>query len=33
VFWHDRVGMTLPADAPRPMARHSRLYPLTGLAL
>jgi FMN phosphatase YigB (HAD superfamily) len=28
VFWHDRIGMALPPDAPPPLARHDSLYPL-----
>jgi 2-haloacid dehalogenase len=23
VFWHDRIGMTMPSNAPMPLARHS----------
>jgi 2-haloalkanoic acid dehalogenase type II len=33
VFWHDRVGMQMPADAPPPLARHDSLYPLAALLL
>jgi 2-haloacid dehalogenase len=32
-YWHDRVGMTPPADAPQPIARHRSLYPLLGRVL
>ena len=32
-YWHDRIGMTLPPDAPRPIAHHRSLYPLLGMAL
>jgi 2-haloacid dehalogenase len=32
-YWHDRVGMTPPPDAPMPIARHRSLYPLLTLAL
>jgi 2-haloalkanoic acid dehalogenase type II len=28
VFWHDRIGMPTPPDAPPPLARHDSLYPL-----
>ena len=28
VFWHDRIGMEMPAGAPAPLARHDSLYPL-----
>lgn len=27
-WWHDRVGMTPPSDAPQPVARHRSLNPL-----
>jgi 2-haloalkanoic acid dehalogenase type II len=30
-FWHDRVGMTPPADAPKPLWRESKLTPLVDL--
>ena len=33
VFWHDRVGMQMPLDAPPPLARHDSLYPLAPLLL
>jgi 2-haloacid dehalogenase len=29
-YWHDRVGMTPPPNAPRPAAHHRSLYPLIG---
>jgi 2-haloalkanoic acid dehalogenase type II len=29
-YWHDRVGMTLPPNAPRPAAHHHSLHPLLG---
>jgi 2-haloacid dehalogenase len=32
-YWHDRIGMTPPADAPQPIARHRSLYPLLGRVL
>jgi 2-haloalkanoic acid dehalogenase type II len=32
-YWHDRIGMTPPADAPQPIARHRSLYPLLGAVL
>jgi FMN phosphatase YigB (HAD superfamily) len=28
VFWHDRVGMAAPPDAPPPLMRHASLHPL-----
>jgi FMN phosphatase YigB (HAD superfamily) len=30
-FWHDPVGMTPPADAPKPLWRESKLTPLVDL--
>ncbi len=27
-WWHDRIGMALPPDAPAPIARHTTLTPL-----
>lgn len=30
-YWHDRVGMTPPPDAPTPMAHHRSLYPLLSM--
>jgi 2-haloalkanoic acid dehalogenase type II len=27
-WWHDRIGMTAPSDAPAPLARHRSLDPL-----
>jgi 2-haloacid dehalogenase len=27
-WWHDRIGMALPPDAPPPLARHNTLTPL-----
>jgi 2-haloacid dehalogenase len=32
-YWHDRVGMTAPPNAPDPIAHHRSLYPLLALAL
>ena len=29
-WWHDRIGMTPPPDAPAPRARHATLAPLLG---
>jgi len=31
VFWHDRIGMTMPADEPLPLARCNSLHPLKEL--
>ena len=28
VFWHNRLHLTAPPDAPAPLARHDNLYPL-----
>jgi 2-haloacid dehalogenase len=33
VFWHDRIGMTPPPDAPPPRARHATLLPLRRIVL
>jgi 2-haloacid dehalogenase len=33
VFWHDRIGMEMPAGAPSPLARHHSLYPLEAMLL
>ncbi len=33
VFWHDRIGMEPPPDAPAPIARHDSLFPLRRIAL
>ena len=30
-YWHDRIGMTPPRDAPEPIAHHRSLYPLLEL--
>ena len=30
-YWHDRIGMTLPRNAPEPIAHHRSLYPLLEL--
>jgi 2-haloalkanoic acid dehalogenase type II len=30
-YWHDRIGMTPPFNAPEPIARHRSLYPLLEL--
>ena len=27
-YWHDRIGMTPPSNAPEPIAHHNSLYPL-----
>ncbi len=27
-FWHNRVGLTAPPDAPKPIAEHTSLHPL-----
>ena len=32
-WWHDRIGMTAPPDAPAPIARHPTLAPLLVHAL
>jgi 2-haloacid dehalogenase len=32
-YWHDRVGMTPPPNAPRPTAHHPSLSPLLALVL
>ena len=32
-WWHDRIGMTAPPDAPPPIARHRTLTPLLAHAL
>ena len=31
-YWHDRIGMTPPSGAPKPIAHHSSLYPLLAVA-
>jgi 2-haloacid dehalogenase len=33
VFWHNRIGMTAPDDAPAPLAHHTTLYPLAAMLL
>lgn len=33
VFWHNRIAMTAPPDAPAPIAHHDNLFPLTGMVL
>ena len=33
VYWHDRIGMAAPPDAPAPIARHDSLFPLRQIAL
>jgi 2-haloalkanoic acid dehalogenase type II len=33
VFWHDRIGMAMPAGVPPPLARHNSLYPLQAMLL
>jgi 2-haloalkanoic acid dehalogenase type II len=30
-YWHDRIGMTPPANAPEPLAHHRTLHPLLDL--
>jgi 2-haloacid dehalogenase len=30
-YWHDRIGMKPPANAPEPLAHHGTLYPLLGM--
>jgi 2-haloacid dehalogenase len=32
VYWHDRIGMAMPADAPPPLQRGASLRPLLPLA-
>jgi len=32
-YWHDRLGMTPPQDAPKPMAHHRSLFPLASVVL
>jgi 2-haloalkanoic acid dehalogenase type II len=32
-YWHDRIGMAPPFNAPEPIAHHRSLYPLLGLVL
>jgi 2-haloalkanoic acid dehalogenase type II len=33
VYWHDRIGMAMPAGAPPPLARHDSLHPLEAMLL
>ncbi len=33
VYWHNRIGMEAPPDAPAPIARHGNLFPLLRIAL
>jgi len=33
VYWHDRIGMAMPADAPPPLARHATLHSLRQIVL
>ena len=33
VYWHDRIGMAVPPDAPPPLARYDSLYPLHAMLL
>jgi 2-haloacid dehalogenase len=33
VFWHDRIGMEMPPDAPPPLWHHATLHPLTQIML
>jgi FMN phosphatase YigB (HAD superfamily) len=30
-YWHDRIGMAPPRNAPEPIAHHRSLYPLLEL--
>jgi hypothetical protein len=32
-YWHDRLGMTAPPNAPAPIAHHCSLYPLPGIVV
>jgi 2-haloacid dehalogenase len=32
-YWHDRIGMAPPPDAPEPIAHHRSLYSLLDVAL
>lgn len=32
-FWHNRVGLTAPPDAPKPFAEHTSLHPLIEIVL
>jgi 2-haloalkanoic acid dehalogenase type II len=31
-YWHNRLGVAPPADAPKPLWQHDSLYPLVGIA-
>jgi len=31
VYWHNRLRLTAPPDAPAPLAQHDSLYPLLGM--
>lgn len=33
VYWHNRIGLEAPPDAPAPIARHDSLFPLRRIAL
>jgi 2-haloalkanoic acid dehalogenase type II len=33
VFWHDRIGMEMPPDAPAPLSHHATLHPLERFVL
>jgi 2-haloacid dehalogenase len=33
VFWHDRIGMTVPRDSPPPIGRSDTLFPLLPMVL
>ena len=33
VYWHNRIGLEAPPDAPAPIARHDNLFPLLRIAL
>jgi 2-haloalkanoic acid dehalogenase type II len=33
VYWHDRIGMSVPPGAPPPLARHDSLLPLATMLL
>ena len=32
-YWHNRIGMPLPVEAPAPVAQHATLHPLIPLLL
>jgi 2-haloacid dehalogenase len=33
VYWHNRIGMPMPPDAPRPLAQHRTLLPLKDMVV